>query len=205
MWASEDRQKPHLGVLSLHGHVAEGHRLLRSEIMALIRLSMIRIRFGYQYGYVVCPVNSHSLCLSCILPLFSEAPAVQTPPWYLLKESLPYFPSAFPLTCSPCRPCAILSSLFFGFVPFLFSSRRCKSTPYFDRRFDGLISLRILHRSSCCRYAAASCVQSRRTSTVNSWWLPSRRSTTLAALPTLLKGWWSRSYAMLSAIPLATR
>ncbi len=57
LWAPQDQRKPHLGVLSVHGHVAEEHRLLRSEVLALAHLSMIRLKFGFQYGYVVCPVR----------------------------------------------------------------------------------------------------------------------------------------------------
>jgi hypothetical protein len=57
LWAPQDKQKPHLGAVSAHGHVADEHRLLRSEVLLVARLSMIRMKYGYKLGYVVCPVS----------------------------------------------------------------------------------------------------------------------------------------------------
>ncbi len=91
IWSPRDTRKPHLGAVSAHGHVAHKHRLLRSEDMLLVRLSMVRIKYGYKMGYVVCPAS------------LSERSYSQ-PFYILISTRTPSTPACLLSSCRSCSP-----------------------------------------------------------------------------------------------------
>ncbi len=57
LWEPEDQAKPHLCVLSSHGHAADDHTLLRSEVLSLARLALYRLKERAADNHLITPVS----------------------------------------------------------------------------------------------------------------------------------------------------
>jgi hypothetical protein len=57
MWEPEDPAKPHLCVMSAHGHAADDELLLRSEVLSLVRLALYRLKEKAEDNHLITPVS----------------------------------------------------------------------------------------------------------------------------------------------------
>jgi hypothetical protein len=57
LWEPEDQAKPHLCVMSAHGHAVDDQQLLRSEVLALARLALYRLKERAADNHFITPVS----------------------------------------------------------------------------------------------------------------------------------------------------